>query len=124
MQRRTFLTLAAAGAVLPLKAWATVPKPYSWDAAPPMDDVARLVRWMQENRGEDARYLRARFERFQNVVRHVDLWETRNKRARTRLSHAEGCAKALKTTAPDRAYAECASASTWERLQIPPRAKE
>ena len=36
---------------------------------------------MQENRGEDPKYLRPRFERFQNMVGHVDLWEARNKRA-------------------------------------------
>jgi hypothetical protein len=71
MQRRTFLTLsaaAAASAAFPFKARATVPKLYSWDASPPMNDTAAFVRWMQENRGEDPRYLRARFERFQNMV--------------------------------------------------------
>ena len=35
-----------------------------------------------------------------------------------------GARGALATTAPDGAYADCASASTWERLQIPPRARE
>ena len=84
MQRRRFLTLsaaAAASAALPRGVLATVPKPYSWDAAPPMDSAVGFIRWMVENRGEDPRYLRARFERFQNMVGHVDLWETRNKRA-------------------------------------------
>ena len=78
MHRRSFLTLsaaAAASAALPLPARAAVPKPYSWDASPPMNDTAAFVRWMQENRGEDPRYLRARFERFQNMVGHVDLWK-------------------------------------------------
>ena len=94
MQRRTFLTLsaaAAAGAALPFKAHATVPKPYSWDAAPPMNDTGAFVRWMQENRGEDPRYLRARFERFQNMVGHVDLWEARNKRAFLMTPREEFC---------------------------------
>ena len=50
---------------------ASVPKPYSWDASPPMDNIDAFVRWMQENRGEDPRYLRARFERFQNMVGHA-----------------------------------------------------
>ena len=84
MQRRTFLTLAAAAAAsaaLPLRARAAVPQPYSWDASPPMDNAAAFIKWMQENRGEDAKYLRPRFERFQNMVGHVDLWEARNKRA-------------------------------------------
>jgi len=84
MHRRSFLTLtaaAAAGAALPLPARAAVPKPYSWDATPPMDNAASFVKWMQDNRGEDPRYLQARFDRFQNMVNHVDLWEARNKRA-------------------------------------------
>ena len=71
MQRRRFLTLsaaAAASAALPLGARAAVPKPYSWDAGPPMDSAVSFIRWMVENRGEDPRYLRARFERFQNMV--------------------------------------------------------
>ncbi len=71
MGRRTFLSLSAATvgsvAVAPL-ARATVPKPYSWDASPPMDNVTAFVKWMQEHRGEDPRYLRQRFERFQNMV--------------------------------------------------------
>jgi protein-L-isoaspartate(D-aspartate) O-methyltransferase len=84
MQRRTFLTLsaaAAASAALPFPARAAVPKPYSWDVSPPMDNATAFVKWMEENRGESATYLRARFDRFQNMVGHVDLWETRNKRA-------------------------------------------
>src|SRR5262249_34623277 len=83
MQRRKFLRLsatAAAGALFP-RAPATVPKPYSWEATPPLDSAVAYIRWMVENRGEDPRYLRARFERFQNMVGHVDLWEARNKRA-------------------------------------------
>jgi len=94
MQRRTFLTLsaaAAASAALPLRAQATVPKPYSWDASPPMNDTGAFVRWMQEHRGEDPRYLRARFERFQNMVGHVDLWEARNKRAFLMTPREEFC---------------------------------
>jgi protein-L-isoaspartate(D-aspartate) O-methyltransferase len=73
MQRRTFLTMAAAaaaGAVLPRAAGANVPKPYNWDLSPPMESAAGFVRWMQENRGEDPKYLRARFDRFQNMVGH------------------------------------------------------
>jgi protein-L-isoaspartate(D-aspartate) O-methyltransferase len=84
MHRRTFLTLSAAAAassVLPLPARAAVPKPYDWDAMPPMDNAAAFVKWMQDNRGEDPRYLRARFERFQNMVGNRDVWEPRNKRA-------------------------------------------
>jgi protein-L-isoaspartate(D-aspartate) O-methyltransferase len=46
---------------------------------------------MQENRGEDPRYLRARFERFLNMVGHVDLWEPRNKRAFLLTPREEFC---------------------------------
>src|SRR6195256_6998587 len=85
MHRRNFLTLAAAAAAasatLPLRAMAAMPKPYSWDAIPPMDNAASFVKWMQDNRGEDPKYLRPRFERFQNMVGNRDVWETRNKRA-------------------------------------------
>jgi protein-L-isoaspartate(D-aspartate) O-methyltransferase len=94
MQRRTFLTLsaaAAAGAALPQGAFATVPKPYSWESGPPMDSSVQFIRWMVENRGEDPRYLRARFERFQNMVAHVDLWEARNKRAFLMTPRDEFC---------------------------------
>ena|SRR5947209_8131788 len=68
-----------------------VPKAYSFDVAPPMNDAAAFVRWMQEHRGEDARYLRARFERFVNMVQHVDLWEARNKRAFLMTPREEFC---------------------------------
>jgi protein-L-isoaspartate(D-aspartate) O-methyltransferase len=94
MQRRTFLTLsaaAAASAALPPALSAAVPKPYSWDVAPPTESVVAFVRWMQENRGEDPRYLRARYERFQNMVGHVDLWEARNKRAFLMVPREEFC---------------------------------
>src|SRR3981081_889841 len=94
MPRRTILTLsaaAAASAAFPLKARATVPKPYSWEASPPMNDTAAFVRWMQENRGEDPRYLRARFERFQNMAGHVDLWEASNQRAFLMTPREEFC---------------------------------
>src|SRR3954452_3561943 len=89
MQRRTFLTLsaaAAAGAVLPFEADATVPKPYSFDAVPPMDNINACLRWMQDNRGEDPRYLRARFERFQNMVGNRDVWDATTAGRRLLLS--------------------------------------
>ena len=94
MQRRTFLTLsaaAAASAALPPRVLATVPKPYSWEITPPMDGAIAFVRWMAENRGEDPKYLRARFDRFQNMVGHVDLWEARNKRAFLMTPREEFC---------------------------------
>src|SRR5215470_19825662 len=96
MQRRTFLTLSGAAAAsaalrLPARAAATVPKPYSWDAAPPMSDTGSFVRWMQEHRGEDPRYLRPRFERFQNMVGNRDVWDARDKRAFLLTPREEFC---------------------------------
>ena len=67
MRRRTFLKLGAAtaaSAALPALALADVPKPYSFDAAPPMASVDTYVKWMVENRGEDPKFLKERFERF------------------------------------------------------------
>src|SRR5215831_12374667 len=94
MQRRTFLALsaaAAARAVLPFAADAAVPKPYSFDAGPPMDNINAYLRWMQDNRGEDPRYLRARFERFQNMVGNRDVWDARDKRAFLLTPREEFC---------------------------------
>jgi protein-L-isoaspartate(D-aspartate) O-methyltransferase len=94
MQRRTFLTLSAAvaaDALLPFEVDAAVPKPYSFDAVPPMDNINAYLRWMQENRGEDPRYLRARFERFQNMVGNRDVWDARDKRAFLLTPREEFC---------------------------------
>ena len=94
MQRRTFLKLsaaAAAGAALPSEASAAVQKPYSYDAVPPMDNINAYVRWMQDNRGEDPRYLRPRFERFQNMVGNRDVWDARDKRAFLLTPREEFC---------------------------------
>jgi protein-L-isoaspartate(D-aspartate) O-methyltransferase len=94
VQRRAFLTLSAAAAAstaIAFHARGAVPKPYSFDVMPPMNDAGSFVRWMQENRGEDPRYLRARFERFQNMVQHVDLWEAHNKRAFLMTPREEFC---------------------------------
>jgi protein-L-isoaspartate(D-aspartate) O-methyltransferase len=94
MQRRAFLMMAAAAAAsggLPRSVSANVPRPYSWDASPPMESGALFVRWMQENRGEDPKYLRARFDRFQNMVAHRDLWDARNKRAFLMVPREEFC---------------------------------
>jgi protein-L-isoaspartate(D-aspartate) O-methyltransferase len=106
MERRTFLTLTAAAAAtaanaaLPFRARAAVPKPYSWDAAPPMDNAANFIKWMQDNRGEDPRFLRSRFDRYQNMVGHQDLWEARNKRAFLMVPREEF----LPSTAPATVY--------------------
>jgi protein-L-isoaspartate(D-aspartate) O-methyltransferase len=81
IRRRHLLTVAAA-----LAAWraapalANVPKPYNWDFDPPTTTVDVFVSWMQENRGEDADFLRERSARFQVMVANRDLVDDRNKR--------------------------------------------
>jgi len=107
MHRRLFLRLsvaAAASAAAPLKARAAVPTPYSFDAWPPMDNAAAYVRWMQEQRGEDPRYLRARFERFLNMVGNRDVWEARNKRAFLLTPREEFCLPASRAVIYDVNY--------------------
>ena len=67
MRRRTFLKLsgaAAASAGAPWLAQADVTKPYDWGASPPMNSSADYVKWMVDNRNEDPKFLRQRFERF------------------------------------------------------------
>lgn len=84
MDRRSLLAGAAAFAAtasLPSYARADVPKPYDWNATPPIGDEKSFVQWMVANRGEDPKYLAERFQRFQTMVANKDLWEARNKRA-------------------------------------------
>ena len=89
MQRRTFLLGAGgalaggalAGAAMPRFAWANVPKPYSWDIAPPLDNREAYIGWMVANRGEDPRFLSHRWSRYQALVHNKDVLDDRNKRA-------------------------------------------
>ncbi|MEA2906214.1 MAG: protein-L-isoaspartate(D-aspartate) O-methyltransferase [Alphaproteobacteria bacterium] len=107
MHRRQFLTIsaaAAAGAAFPLRASASVPRPYSFDASPPMDNATSFLRWMQENRGEDPRYLRARFDRFQNMVGNRDIWDAGNKRAFLMVPREEFCLPASRAVIYDVNY--------------------
>jgi protein-L-isoaspartate(D-aspartate) O-methyltransferase len=84
MQRRSFLLgagSALAGAAMPRLAWANVPKPYSWDIAPPMDNREAYIGWMVANRGEDPRFLGSHWARYQALVANKDVRDDRNKRA-------------------------------------------
>ena len=60
---------------------AAVPRPYDWNATPPMDTRAAFIEWMQANRGEDPEYLGQRWDRFQALIANKDIWGDRNKRA-------------------------------------------
>ena len=84
MNRRDFLGGVAAGAalsLLPTSVVADVPKPYDRAISPPFGDEGEFVRWMIANRGEQAKHLGDRFQRFQAMVANRDLWDDRNKRA-------------------------------------------
>jgi len=80
--RRHFLSTAAAAAVWPaLPARAHPPEPYRWDLSPPTQSADAFIKWMQANRGEDPRFLRERWARFEVMVANRDLVDDRNKRA-------------------------------------------
>ena len=84
MNRRDFLSSAAAAVALGLArstARADVPAPYDWAVSPPTDARANFIAWMVKNRGEDPRYLGARWDRFRVLVANRDLLDDRNKRA-------------------------------------------
>jgi protein-L-isoaspartate(D-aspartate) O-methyltransferase len=84
VNRRDFLSSAAAAVALGLArstARADVPAPYDWAVSPPTDARANFIAWMVKNRGEDPRYLGARWDRFRVLVANRDLLDDRNKRA-------------------------------------------
>ena len=98
MERRTFLktglklgAAAAASAALPELARADVTKAYDWAATPPMDSSAAYVKWMVENRGEDAKYLKERYERFRIMVDTQHLGNERDKRGFLMTPREEFC---------------------------------
>jgi protein-L-isoaspartate(D-aspartate) O-methyltransferase len=84
MQRRNFL-LGAGGAlataVMQRIASANVPKPYSFDIAPPMSNREAYIGWMVANRGEEPKFLGPRWSRYQVLVNNKDVLDERNKRA-------------------------------------------
>jgi protein-L-isoaspartate(D-aspartate) O-methyltransferase len=67
--------------MLPAWAIANVPKPYDWNAMPPLGDRQAFIDWMTANRGEDPKYLGSRYDRFILMVKNGDLVDDRNKRA-------------------------------------------
>lgn len=84
MHRRRFLATAATGlglAALPIRSFATVPKPYDWTTSPPMDDRKAFIDWMVANSGEDPTFLGQRYDRLLQLIAHKDIWDDRHKRA-------------------------------------------
>ena len=84
LPRRQFL-LGVAGTLLAgpaiSAAMANVPVAYDPNAMPPMDSRAGFIDWMKKNRGEDAGFLGQRWDRFQALLAHKDVWDQRDKRA-------------------------------------------
>ena len=81
MNRRSLLLGSAAALLAPAATRAAVPKPYDWAAAPPMDSRQAFIAWMTANRGEDAKYLGRRFDKFLDLIKLKDLWDASAKRA-------------------------------------------
>jgi protein-L-isoaspartate(D-aspartate) O-methyltransferase len=84
LNRRFFIAGSAsvfAACLIPSGACANVPIPYDWNAAPPVDGRSSFNDWMVKNRGEDPIFLGQRWDRFQQLLRHHDLWDKRNMRA-------------------------------------------
>jgi protein-L-isoaspartate(D-aspartate) O-methyltransferase len=78
MRRREFLIGAAAG-LASFPAWAATP--FRGDMWPSLTDKAAFVAWMVKNRGEEAKYLERRFDRYREVLAFNDLWTKEDKRA-------------------------------------------
>jgi protein-L-isoaspartate(D-aspartate) O-methyltransferase len=72
---------ALASGLFPMPTLANVPVAYDWDAVPPMDTRAGFVEWMQKQRGEDPKYLGQRWDRFEALLTHHDVWDKRDMRA-------------------------------------------
>ena len=60
---------------------ANVPSPQVDSADLPMDTRSNYIAWMVKNRGEDEDFLGQRWDRFQQLLIHKDLWDKRNMRA-------------------------------------------
>ena len=82
--RRSFLLglSGALGAVAAIKpAIADVPKVHDTSSNLPMDSRVDFINWMVKNRGEDTNFLGQRWDRFQQLIGHHDVWDKRNMRA-------------------------------------------
>jgi protein-L-isoaspartate(D-aspartate) O-methyltransferase len=108
LNRRDFLlataSAAVAGVALPSPVSANLPTAYDWNVAPPMEARDDYVAWMVKNRGEDPLYLGERFDRFEQLLEHRDLFTTRDKRAFLMVPREEFCLKVNRPHAYDRAF--------------------
>jgi protein-L-isoaspartate(D-aspartate) O-methyltransferase len=84
MIRREFLLGAAVtltAALAARAALANVPAAYDRSASPPRESREAFVEWMVKNRGEDARFLAQRYDRFRELIAHRDVWDEADMRA-------------------------------------------
>ena len=81
MDRRGFAIGAAASALALHPVLANVPMVNDGALAPPMGGREEFIAWMSRNRGEDRLYLGQRWDRFQQLIAHHDVWDEADKRA-------------------------------------------
>jgi protein-L-isoaspartate(D-aspartate) O-methyltransferase len=72
---------ALASGMFSLPAMADVPVAYDWNAMPPTDKRVDFIDWMQKQRDENPKYLGQRWDRFQALLGHHDVWDKRDMRA-------------------------------------------
>jgi protein-L-isoaspartate(D-aspartate) O-methyltransferase len=103
VNRRDFLKAGTAAllatAFVPAVARANVPRPYDWNATPPTDWRANFIAWMVANRGEDPDFLGQRFDRYQAMLAHHDVWDAKDERAYLMTPREEFVTKANLTQA-------------------------
>jgi len=66
---------------LPKSIFADVPSPHDSSTNLPMDTRSTYIAWMVKNRGEAPGFLGQRWDRFQQLLAHQDVWDKRNKTA-------------------------------------------
>ncbi|MCB1501275.1 MAG: protein-L-isoaspartate O-methyltransferase [Bauldia sp.] len=96
VNRRDFAIGAAAllgHSLLPRASRADVPTAYNWQAFPPLDNKDQYIAWMVANRGEDPVYLAQRWDRYEHMIGHRDLFTDRDKRAFLMTPREEFCLK-------------------------------
>lgn len=72
---------ALAGAAGPRPTRANVPTPYSFDLEPPTTSRDAFIKWAVEHRGENAKVLAARWDRYVFLRANHDFVNARNGRA-------------------------------------------
>ncbi len=82
----------------------TVPTAYNWKAFPPTDNKDAYIAWMVANRGEDPVYLAQRYDRYDHLLGHRDLFTDRDKRAFLMTPREQFCLPVNLPRVYDRAF--------------------